>query len=659
MPWAKRTSRPVPSSGSPSATLEINDYSLGYNSFLSNDKFPLKNGGANYFRLAQDARIITLGEYETRRGFDFYSNGAGETQDQSITSTTGADDAEFGEITWLAQKWTCGTSGLLSKLELNLKNTQDALGTVIVEHWTDDGGEPGEMVARSSIAASDVDSTYGYLTARFASMPSVTSATSYWIVVYIQSVGANSYEWSSTTSATTAMSSSDSGTTWSSESFALNFKQHYMPEGEVKGLARLMKSDGSKVTIYAHKTSVYTVSDVNGALTAIKTGLNVAATNYEFILVNDIIYYVNGFDGLRKWDFTTESQVKSDNYTHMALHKGLLFLVPKDDPTKCVFSNFADYETFTSTDFIYVPAPKTGDHISALVSLNGYLIFFTTDNKFILTGDDNATFALEEAPDQNGTYSQHTVSKDDNFVYYLCDTGVYRSNGSEPTLMSKSNYQEILAHPNKSKACIVVTDGKLYLWLPAAGSSFNNVCYVWNLKLDSSGTLESYDTGAFVSRAIHTPHDSGSLLVGSSLAGQIYWQELESNDYTNLGGDINYELDTHYLGFNSPSVLKEVRFWQPRFKAQSGNYPISCEYATDLRGNWQSHAQPSVQGAGSIWGSGITWGNFTWGTTAETQQHLYIPGEYRRIAVRYKHHATRQPQCFLGHTFVVQTRRMR
>lgn len=659
MGWAKRTSNPIPSITSPSRPLEINDYSLGWNSFLSNDKFPLKDGGANYFRLAQDARIITLGEYETRKGFDFHSAGAGETQDQSQTSTTGAANAQFGEITWLAQRWTCGTSGLLSKHEVRLKNTLSALGTVIVEHWTDNGGSPGEMVARSSIASSAISSSYAYLTARFASMPTVSSGTSYWVVVYIQSVGANSYEWSSTTSATTAMTSSNSGNTWSSTSYALNFRQHYVSSGAVKGLARLRKSDGTLTTFYAHGTSVYSVNEVTGALTTIKSGLNASATDYEFVLVNDIVYYVNGYDGLRKWNYTTESQVNSTNYTRILIHKGLMFLVDKNDPNKIVFSNFADYETFTSTDFIYVPAPKVGDPVTAIESLNGYMLVFTRNNKHILSGDDNATFSLEEAPDQNGTYAQKTVTKDDNFVYYLGETGVYRSNGSEPLLISKSNYQEILSNPNKDDGCICVTDGKLYLWLPAAGSANNNICYVWNLKLDSSGTLESYDTGAYVARAVHTPHDSGPLLAGSSLAGQVYWQELESNDYTNLGGDINYELDCHYMPFGSPAVLKEIRTWQPRFRAQSGNYSISCEYATDLRDNWTSHAQPSVQGAGTIWGSGAVWGGFTWGTDAETQEYLYVPGEYRRIALRYKHHATRQPQCFLGHTLVVQTRRLR
>lgn len=664
MPWARRTTKSIPSLTSRVSTYEINDYSKGMNSFTGNDKFPFRNDESNMWRLAQNARITTLGEYETRKGFDFHSAAAGETQDQTQTSTTGAADQSFNEVTRLAQKWTAGASGALAKYEVRLKNDASATGTVIVEHWTDSSGSPGILIARSSIDSADISSSYAYLTARFAEAPSITSGASYWVVCYVQNVGANSYKWSSTTTATTAKSSADSGSTWSTTSYALNFKQHYATTGGIKGMTRAYKSDGTAVTIFAHGTTVYSVNNSTGALTAVKTGLNASATQYRFQTVNDIVYYVNGYDGLRKLSgasFGTDAQVSSTNYTHICEHKGLLVLVTKDDPNKVVYSNFADYETFTSTDFFYVPSPKTGDPVTAVVSLNGYLLIPTLKNKYLLFGSDNATFSLEEAPDGKGTYTQETVTKDDNFIYYLSDDGVYRSNGTDPKLMSAGIYQDILAMANKDNACIAINKGRLYLWFPSAGSSVNDSCYVWNLNYSSSSdTIESLDTKAFVCRAVNTQQDDDKMLVGSSNIGQIYWQELSNNGYTNLGGDINFLLQTHYISFVSPSVLKEVRYWEPRFGAQSDSYLISCEYATDLRDNWQVYSSPNVQGSGYAWGSSDTvWGSFTWGTTAEVQEQLHVPGEYRRIALRYKHYATRQPHTFLGHTLAIQARRLR
>jgi hypothetical protein len=628
------------------------------NSFLSNDSFP-NNKGANFWRLAQNARIKTLGEYETRKGFDFHSAPAGETQDEEEESATGADDQTFSDTRRIAQKITTGAGGRLSKIDLRLKNANSASGVVLVELWTDSSGEPGTRLCRSSISPSTITSSYQYLSAYFTDTPLLTTATVYWIVIYVQNVASNTYNISSTTTTTDALISTDSGGTWATQTFSVNFKQYYATDGGTRGLHRAYKSDGTAKTLFVQGTVLYSVDEVTGALTTVKSGLSASATDYRFITVNDIVYYVNGFDGLRKWDFTTESQVSATNYTLIETHKGLLFLAEKNDPNKVVFSNFADYETFTSTDFIYVPAPKTGDPVTAMRSLNGYLLLFTSDNKYILSGDDNATFRLDEAPDQKGTFRQETTTVDKNYVYYFSNDGVYRSTGAESQIISNPIYEEILAIQNRESAVMCVNRGRLYFWYRSIGSDVNDQCFVWNLNYGED-VVESFDTNTQVSRALTAYNDDNQLLVANSNYGQVYWQELSSNDYTNLGGDIDFLLATHYNPFDDPSALKEIRYWNPRFEGQSSSYQISCEYAYDLRENWTSYSMPNVQGAGETYGGGAEYGaGSTYGRTAELQSQLYVPGEYRRIALRYKHFATRQPQSFLGHTIKIQKRRMR
>jgi hypothetical protein len=203
--------------------------------------------------------------------------------------------------------------------------------------------------------------------------------------------------------------------------------------------------------------------------------------------------------------------------------------------------------------------------------------------------------------------------------------------------------------------------GRLYLWYQTIGSSNNDECLVWNLNYSGrSDTVESRDTLSYVSRAFAAYDDNNALLVASSLVGQVFWQELPTNDYTNAGGLIEFELSTPYMPFASPAVLKEIRYWEPRFTAQSDSYNINCEYAYDLRDNWTLYNSQDVQGEGFTYGGGSTFGSTaTYGTTSELQSYMYVPGEYRRIALRYKHYATRQPHTFLGHTLVVQTRRIR
>jgi hypothetical protein len=662
MAWAKRVTRPIPSIGSPRHTYDINDYSLGMDSYVSNDKFPLKNGASNRLRLAQDARITTLGEYETRKGFDFYSAAAGETQDQTITSTTGAADKSFSTTTQLAQKFTAGTSGSLSRLDISMKNPSSAAtGVVLVSVYTDVSSAPGVLLATTSTNSINITSSNSYVSFYFASAPSVTATTVYWVVVSVQATGTGSYSWASTTSATTAKTSTDTGATWSSTTYALNFKQYYATTGAVKGIFRAYKNDGTKVTFMAHGTSLSTVNESTGALTAIKTGLNASATTYRFAMANDVLYYVNGYDGYRKWDFTTESQVLTANYTLICWHKGLMFLGGGADPNAIFYSNFGIYDTFTSTDFVYAGAPKTGDPPIAFNSLNGYLMVRCQNNNFILSGDDNATFSIDQAPDQKGSYTQETVCQDEQFVYFLSDDGVRRSNGSESQLLSQNNYEDVKNIANKSAAVIMVNRGRLYLWYTSSTSAYNDKCFVWNLNFSSQDnqTVESLDLGAYVCRAVNAYGDSDKLLVASSIVGQVYWQELSTNDYNNLGEPLSFMVQTHYWTGPSPAVYKQYRFWEPRFGTQSGSYTVECQFANDRRDNWQTVTTQNVQGSGSTWGSGIVWGSFTWGTTAEVQTATYVPGEYRRTAFRYKHSGARQPVKFLGHTLVEETRRIR
>lgn len=651
MPWAKRVSKNIPAISTDTKEFEFNDYSKGINNYVANDVEK-----ADFLRYAQDARMPTLGEYKTRKGCDYLSDAVGEAIDVQQTSTTGAADQNVSETVRVAKKVTFANAGRCTRLDVNLKNSASATGTVLIELWSNDSGEPGTLLARTSIAGSDIGSSYAYEVGRFVSAPTVT-ATDYWCVVYVQSTGTGSYKISSTTNASTGLTSTDSATTWDAANVDFNVKAYLSTNAASKGLHIAYKSDGTKKALMPAGTVLYGADMSSGALTSIKTGLSSSATRYRFVTINDIVYYVNGFDGLRKWNFTTESQVSSTNGTILCQHKGLLFIVDKDDPNKVRFSNFADYETFTSTDFIYVPSPKTGDPITAIRSLNGTLVIWTRFNKYVLYGADNATFQLEQAPGTKGTFTQETTTSDKNFVYFLSDDGIYRFNGTQDVLISQNVYQSILEMQNKDEACLIYNQGRLRLYYPSEGSSANDSAIVFNTNFDS---VESFDTNTYVKFADNAFNDDDKLVVASSVVGQLFYQENTDNDYTNCGGDINYYVQTHSHTFGTPAKFKEIRYWKPRFEAQSGNYTIECQYSPDLRDSPTTEDSPNVQGSGYLWGDSDTvWGSFTWGTTAELQSDLSVPGEYRRVQFRYKHYATRQPHNFLGHTFQVETRRLR
>lgn len=632
-------------------------YVKGFNSASPNDAVP-----DDQLTYASDARISSTGRYSTRQGANFYSVALGQTQDTSQTSTSGAADKTINETSWLAAKFTAGTTGRLTRVDVRLKNASTATGTVMVKIYSDSSGSPGTLLATSSIASADITSSYQYLIARFIEAPVVASGTSYWLISHVQANGTNTYSWSSTTNATTAKSSADSGASWSTTTHDLNFKTYVSTNSPVLGLYRTRKSDGSKKNLIAHGTNLYTITDLDGTTSSIKSGLSASATKYRFAQVNDVVYYVNGFDAPRKWDYTTESAVGGSPAvaTNIIQHKGLMFYVDAADPNKIFYSNFADYETFTSTDFFYVPAPKTADPITALGVLNDALTIWTRQNKYTLFGSDNSTFQLTQSPGRKGTFTQESMAYDlsRNVAYFLSDDGIYETNGNTDKLLSApidNKIQEIL-ESNPANTVLGLHNNRLYVFYTPSGESANSKCLVYNLNYEC---WESEDTATYFNHVASLFGEKDEWFLGSSLVGASYYGEKPSNDYDNLGKPLSWEIRTKYMHWKKPSIDKEVRQWVPRFLAQSDSYNVTCQYDTDFR-NSPSGESLNVQGVGETWGGGALFGDGSmYGREQLREGDFSIPGQYGYIQIRYKHEAARQPIDFMGHYLRVQVRKKR
>lgn len=639
-------------SAAPLNKLELFDYSKGINSYTHNDIVP-----KDQLVYATDSRISTLGRMKTRQGLDYYSDAVGETADTAVTSTTGAADQSVTTTAWKAAKYTATGSGRLTKLELNLKNDNAGTAPVMVEIYSDSSGEPGTLLAQSSILQADIAASYGYLPCRFIEAPSVTAASVYWIVVYIQDDGTNDYKWSSTTSATTALSSSDSGVTWASTSYALNFKTYISTSGGTKGLYRAYKSDGTKKTLIANGTALYEINDATGALTSVKTGLNASATDYYFEVAEDIVYYVNGVDAPRKWNFTTDSANPGTTTVskNIILHKDQVFYLDATNPTRIFFSDKTAFETFTSTNFLYVPSPKSPDIVTGWAVLNDNLYIFTDGTKWALYGSDLSSFTLRRSSGLKGTPSQNTIATTRNYIFFLSDDGVYQFDGSTDRLISAQITDKIRSIVNHDDALLTVWKNKLYLFYTPSGSSANSKCLVYNLDYES---WESEDTGTHINKAIVWTGDDHEFIQASSLVGQAFYAESDSNAYNNLGKKVEWEIRTRYEHFDNPAANKRIKRWYPRFATSDGNWTVFCQYDKDFANSPTTQAYLYLRGDGTIWGGGETWGGGSvWGTSAYVTDRLNVPSTATYVQRRYKRHGVNMPTEFQGETIYYQIRR--
>lgn len=630
---------------------EALDFSSGYNSYDANDVVK-----PNQLVYATDTRISTLGRQKTKQGCDFLSVPAGETVDAQQTSATGAADQSVGTALWLAKKWTATATGRCTKLELRVKNPASATGPILVDLYSDASGSPGTLLGQSSIPASTPTSSYAYTAVRFIEAPQVVNGTSYWTVAHVQDDGTGTYAWSSTTNATTAKTSTN-GTSWSSSSFDLNHKAYISTDSPTLGKFEAVKSDGTVKQLIAYKeaggtTAVAVIDPITGALTNIKTGLSSSATRYEFEQVQDVVYYVNGYDAPRKWDFTTEDVMGGSPAvaTRIKWHKNHMFLLLAADPAQAIFSDTAAPEAFTSTNFLYIPAPKSNDRVMNWWVLNDNLYFFSK-TKYALSGSDISTFVLRQSTGAKGLTAPDSLCGTRSHAYFASDDGFYRFNGATDFQLSKSITGEYQAATNQINWGGCIFNNRYYLFYTPSGGAQNSRCWVYNINYDS---MESNDTAAYVQKCDIW---SGKMVQCSDVVAAVYYAELPSNSYNTLGHPLSWEIRSRYEYYRSPAALKEVEQWFPRFAAEGTNYSVLAQYDFDFLDSPVSISVP-LQSSGYVWDDpGTIWDSFTWDTAVLVDPELTMDGEAMYIQRRYKRTGVNTPVEYFGESEYYSLRR--
>lgn len=657
--YRSRLRRPVriPSiSTSKSQTREYG-FTGGLDTNSSNDEV-----SQEFWRYITDAREVEVGKWFTRKGADSFSAPVGEAVTAEQASTTGPGVFDFSTTTWWAKKVIPSSTSRVTAISANLARPSNATGSVVLALYSDGGGVPGVELFRTVIAQEDISSTAAYVKSLSITCPDVIAGTTHWIVGSVQRSGKNSYQISTTTAAATGKTSIDGGTTWQDASLDFNVKLHSSTAGGVKGHIRLTRPDGTNKTFFAHQTSVYEVNESTGAITIVDSGLNGSSTLVDFWYLNDTLYYTTGYQKLRKYNFVAASEVTTspENAAGLIEHKGLLFCHSAVDPNKTFYSNFGLYDTFTSTDFYYSGAPRSSDPLKAFAKLNGILYEITRNNKYALYGSENSTFRLENAIGQKGTFSQRSVAYNEDRIYFASDDGIYVFNGAEDINICSRYVQNIWDSITlKENTVLELYNNRLYIFYTPAGELYNSRCLVRHLGND---VWESIDTKTFVGTSYTRFDQQDIMTIGSNRVGMLMIQEKPSNTYANMGEPLDWELRTHYNVYDTPAQLKRAPYFRPHFDTVNGDYNVSIGYATDFSESPTfmelSLAIPSWRyDSGARWDSNLIWGAAA--QVAPLDTSMNVPGEWKRLQIRYKHSAAHEPVSFDGHVLKLQTQRIK
>lgn len=642
---------------------ETNYFTLGGLNLTLPDELMKENESpyAKNFRIFQDNDFDTRVAVSKRNGHTAYSVPLGETLNTVQLDTIGASTSEIEPTKWVAQAFVPSSTGRLTKVEIRVKNINNGTGPLIVKIYSDNSGNPGTLLATSSIQGSALTGSFAYTAAKFLEAPLVTSGTTYWIVAHQQSEGTNNYLISKTTADTNGKTSDSSGISWTSSIYAYNFKTYISTNAPVKAVYRYYRSTTTPVTLMIVGTSLYTIDDSTGATTLINNTLNTNATNYKFVTANNCVYFVNGYDNPKKLNGTSltdipgspMTQLGANNYPiDICIHKGLLFLLGKDN--KCIWSieDGSSLEIFESTAFVYVPRVNTDDNVLAMLPYQDNLVFFNRNGKWALFGDRLANMQLKMLATSKGVAGTNAVCMYGNLVYFMAPDGnIYTFNGNSDRQISGGIERILKRAYNPASVRIISHDNKVRFYYAPSGSTALQHCVIYDAALN----YWYWDTEIYAGYAtvFNSQTDYEVLVHASSLVGAIYYAETGTSD---LGKPILFEYWTKYYSFGHPSRKHRIKRLYVFFRAGTGPYNIDVQVDVNAA-NKPSSNLVNLGATGANWGS-FEWGEgYIWGGDVLQPTRLTIPGQAREHQIRFVQYGVDNPVDILGFTFYTRLRR--
>lgn len=603
-----------------------------------------------YARDDGDTRVAI----RTRKGSERFTTAVGETLDQSNTATS-TGDLSFSPSRILAEPFTAGATGVLTRLDFEIKKATGATGHIMVEICEDNSGVPGTVVGKSSILASLVTTSYQWLSAYFMDCPGVISGTQYWALIYVQDNGSGLYYVNQTAdSGALDLDSTTAGVTWSTLNVSFHLKTYVADNHGVKGYHRRYPSNGSKRTLFAAGGSVYEAQD-DGTVTTIDSSLDSSSEYVRFAFGDDKSFYVNGLDVPKQYDGTTVSAISGapSGAALVKIHQGRMFLLT--DKTKFIFSDLYNFTSYPSVNFFYVPDPKNSDGVTGAISFHDNLVMFTHETKHLLIGTELSNFTRKEAEGTKGAVSDEAICADRSYIYFVADDGSVNAwNGAADILLSDKIEPELAAVSDKTQIRLHLYRNQLRVYYPSASSPYNDKMAVLDLTYSDFGKRDFrwyLDTGRNVAGSLEWNQDPGNDLIEfSSKSPWLFKGERSGSD---VGKPIDFKYWTAYKTYGFGSSKKRVRKFHPLLRTGDADYTLSVGKDLDFADNPDMRAYV-VSGGGAKFGSFI-WGDGTkWGKTKFVDSPSGMSGRGNHIQYRFEREGVETPVELYGYIAIVK-----
>ena len=640
----------IPSTSTTKSSPVTTNFSKGIKTYKPNDTM-----ASEELYLAQNARFERIGEYKTRRGFTKLCEPIGKRilieNYQSSGYSFSEDKKQFGVVV--------PSNGIIYSLKVKMLVTDDTYGIFEARVYSNEGKLITKSCADIKTSTSEQEVEFVFIDA-----PEIKQNEGITVKIGLQHNENREFKLA-----------------------VLNDSIMYqLYTAEAGSIPNVFEAniDGIKTILFPfitkNKSELYRLM-ADGNVVKIRD-LPADTKNVRFNQNLNKIRYVNGKESVNlldpaDWstsviptmDAQTDTDLKAKLSNIMDGQEDNLIYFDAEVDTKALWSYpygtflkskpIESYDKFDRDFYQNFPAIQTGDPLTAMFKLGGVIYIQTRNHKYQMFSQTADTWTQQESNAQGGTFSQESVVCDSNYAYFANDKGIFIFDGASESSLTESSIQNVYdSIPDKEKIVLDIYNNRLYVFYPSNKGGENDSCLVYNLNLR---LWESFDTNTYVASTSGRRNTSNRLICGHSKIGMLMLAEDLSNDYNDLGGAIDFDINTGYQHFGSPSQLHRITKWRPEFATTQKPYTVECGYALDYSDNVKYAFSINLKNKTNVKM------NYVWDNTREytgiVETKLTttpkVHGEFKRCQIRYQHHAAFEPVNFKSHTLTVQTQRIR
>lgn len=640
----------IPSTSTAKSSPVTTNFAKGIKTYKPNDTMTSEE-----LYLAQNARFERIGEYKTRRGFTKLCEPIGKRilveNYRSSGYSFGEDKKQFGVVV--------PSNSIIYSLKVKILVSDDTYGILEARVYNNDD----KLITKScvDIPAQNSEQEVEFV---FVGAPEIKQNENITVKIGLQH-------------------NEDRGFKLAVLGNDVIYQLYTAEAGYIPNVFEA-NINGDKTILFPfitkNKSELYRMT-VDGSVVKIRD-LPAGTKNVRFSQNLNKIRYVDGKESVNlldpvNWstsviptvDAQTDTDLKAKLSNIMDGQEDNLIYFDAEVDTKAIWSYpygtflkskpINSYDKFDRDFYQNFPAIQTGDPLTAMFKLGGVIYIQTRNHKYQMFSQTADTWTQQESNAQGGTFSQESVVCDSNYAYFANDKGIFIFDGASESSLTESSIQNVYdSIPDKEKIVVDIYNNRLYVFYPSNKGGENNSCLVYNLNLR---LWESFDTNTYVASTSGRRNTSNRLICGHSKIGMLMLAEDLSNDYNDLGRAIDFDINTGYQHFGSPSQLHRITKWRPEFATSQKPYTVECGYALDYSDDVKYAFSVNLKNKANIKM------NYVWDNTreyagiAETKLTTIpkVHGEFKRCQIRYQHHAAFEPVNFKSHTLTVQTQRIR